>query len=76
MHLRATLIMAAAFVLVGSLHSDERPAPQHKEEGFKLFPANKIVWKDGPASLPKGAQIAVLVPVPVHKFRAGQDFGL
>jgi quercetin dioxygenase-like cupin family protein len=52
--------MAAVFVLVGSLHSDERPASQHKEEGFKLFPANKIVWKDGPASLPKGAQIAVL----------------
>lgn len=60
MRLRATVIIAAVFVLVGSLHSDERPAPPHKERGFELFPVNKIVWKDGPPSLPKRAQIAVL----------------
>jgi anti-sigma factor ChrR (cupin superfamily) len=32
---------------------------QH-EEGIRLYPADKIEWKDGPASLPKGAKIAVL----------------
>lgn len=32
----------------------------HGTEGISLFPADKIVWKAGPPSLPKGAQIAVL----------------
>ena len=37
------------------------PASGHKESaGIELFPADKIKWQDGPASLPKGAQIAVL----------------
>jgi quercetin dioxygenase-like cupin family protein len=28
--------------------------------GAQLFPSSEIQWKDGPASLPKGAKIAVL----------------
>src|SRR5262245_47337908 len=29
-------------------------------EGITLNPPDKLVWKDGPPSLPKGAQIAIL----------------
>lgn len=36
------------------------PAAGEHDEGIKLFPVDKIEWKDGPASLPRGAQIAVL----------------
>src|SRR5207249_3316164 len=43
-----------------SLHSDEPAAAKHKEGGFALFPTDKITWQEGPASLPKGAQFAVL----------------
>jgi len=60
MRLRATMVMVAVFLFSDSLHSDEGSAPKHREPAFEVFPTNKIVWKDGPASLPKGAQIAVL----------------
>lgn len=60
MRLRATLIILAAIPLAASLHSDESPAMKHKDAEFEIFPLNKIVWRDGPPSLPKGAQIAVL----------------
>lgn len=30
------------------------------EKEFKIFPVTEIMWEDGPESLPKGAQIAVL----------------
>lgn len=46
-------IVLAGFVLVA--RSDE-----HEDAGLKLFSLDAIEWKDGPASLPKGAQIAVL----------------
>src|SRR6476620_6232984 len=32
----------------------------HESEGFKLNTPDSLQWKDGPASLPKGAKIAVL----------------
>jgi hypothetical protein len=32
----------------------------HPAEGFRLYSVKEIQWKDGPASLPKGAQMAVL----------------
>src|SRR5687768_17232539 len=35
-------------------------ADDHKDGGFETFPVADIQWKDGPPSLPKGAQIAVL----------------
>ena len=39
----------------------EPPAAPKEEPGeFELFPADKIKWQEGPPSLPKGAQIAVL----------------
>ena len=60
MRLLATVVVAVIFVLSASLQGDESPATKHKEGGFEVFPVNKIEWKDGPASLPKGAQIAVL----------------
>ena len=44
----------AILTLAGSLLADD-----HDSE-FALFQPDKIEWKDGPASLPKGAKIAVL----------------
>ncbi|MFN0021712.1 MAG: cupin domain-containing protein [Pirellulaceae bacterium] len=35
-------------------------ADEHEEGKFATFPAAEIKWQDGPASLPKGAKIAVL----------------
>ncbi|MBC7853299.1 MAG: cupin domain-containing protein [Pirellulaceae bacterium] len=35
-------------------------AEEHEEGKFETFPPAEIKWQDGPASLPKGAQIAVL----------------
>src|SRR5271157_4477213 len=59
MRLQATVIVLI-FVLCASLYGDDSPSTQHREGGFEIFPVNKIVWKNGPPSLPKGAQIAVL----------------
>ena len=39
--------------------SVEVRAEEHTK-GITLNPPDKLVWIDGPASLPKGAQIAVL----------------
>src|SRR5262249_36022959 len=41
------------------IHGDSPSAPKKMDE-FGLFPSEKIKWKEGPASLPKGALIAVL----------------
>lgn len=36
------------------------PAAEHGSADAHLYPPAKIEWKDGPASLPKGAKVAVL----------------
>jgi hypothetical protein len=39
----------------------EPAAAQHKDDaGIELFPATRIKWQPGPASLPKGAMMSVL----------------
>ena len=48
-----------AFALAVSFASSSLRGDEH-EEGIALFPVKEIKWQDGPASLPKGAQIAVL----------------
>ena len=60
MRVAITAVVAGILVLSTSLHGDDSPATKHKDGGFEVFPVNKIEWKVGPASLPKGAQIAVL----------------
>ncbi len=57
---QAIVVMVAVFAVSPWLRSDGSVTAQHKEGGFELFPPEKMVWKDGPSSLPKGAQIAVL----------------
>jgi quercetin dioxygenase-like cupin family protein len=42
------------------VHGEPPVAPKHTSEGAALYPPDKIEWQDGPASLPKGAQIAIL----------------
>ena len=49
-----TLLAATFLTLAGSVLADD-----HDKE-FATFQPDKIEWKDGPASLPKGAKIAVL----------------
>ena len=53
MNLR-TSVFVVAVVLCAAAIGDEH------EEGITLNPVDKIQWKPGPPSLPKGAQIAVL----------------
>ena len=59
MRLQATIVVLT-LAFSASLHGADSPSSKHKEGGIEIFPATKIVWKDGPSSLPKGAQIAVL----------------
>ena len=47
--------LAVAVILVGSAIVAE----EHGKD-FRLFPADKTEWRDGPPSLPRGAKIAVL----------------
>lgn len=49
-----------AWFVVFSAISINAFADDHMSAGFQVHSPTKIVWKDGPASLPKGAQIAVL----------------
>ena len=54
------LTMIVASALSGALRS-EPPTQAHKESGeIELNAPDKIKWKEGPPSLPKGAMIAVL----------------
>jgi hypothetical protein len=49
-------VFAAAVVLaVAALDADD-----HEDGEFRLYPLDKIEWRDGPPSLPPGAKIAVL----------------
>jgi quercetin dioxygenase-like cupin family protein len=48
-----SLVTALAFVAVAVIGD-------HESEAFKLNTPDKLEWKDGPASLPKGAKIAIL----------------
>ena len=54
--------LAACGPLVNSaVLRGEPPADAHKEgAAIGLFPADKLKWKEGPPSLPRGAMIAVL----------------
>ncbi len=57
-----TLVVVASAAILAALISAGAPAdhPKDKMEGAALFPAADIKWQDGPPSLPKGAQFAVL----------------
>jgi quercetin dioxygenase-like cupin family protein len=55
--MRLSMILAALpLIAISSLVR----ADEHDMDGFKLYPLQTIEWKDAPASLPKGAKIAVL----------------
>ena len=60
MRLPTSFIVMAALALPALLHGDEPSSSKHQMGTFELFPADKTIRKDGPPSLPKGAQIAVL----------------
>ena len=58
----STIIVAAIAAL--ALSATLRSQPSHKGEKLaaeiEIFPAEEMKWQKGPASLPKGAKIAVL----------------
>ena len=54
MHLRNFVVVSMLAMLSVPAFGDEHG------EGISLYTVDKIEWKDGPASLPKGAQIAIL----------------
>ena len=51
--------VAALLLALGAQEHDEA-AGQQDSMGASLYPLSETKWKDGPPSLPKGAQIAVL----------------
>jgi quercetin dioxygenase-like cupin family protein len=53
-------ILAASLTFAAQDHEDARTAGQQESMEARLFPSAGIKWKEVPASLPKGAQIAVL----------------
>jgi quercetin dioxygenase-like cupin family protein len=57
---RAILVSLVAFLAVPPLQSGGLHPTAHNDGERGIFTADKIVWKNGPPSLPKGAQIAVL----------------
>jgi len=61
MRLYCALLATSAALLLSAALRSEPPNPAHKEAmDVDLYPADKIKWQTGPASLPKGAMIAVL----------------
>jgi quercetin dioxygenase-like cupin family protein len=50
------VFLVTGLVLFGAA----RAAAQNDPVKMSLYPPGEIVWKDGPASLPKGAKMAVL----------------
>ena len=60
--MRASLCLALlSTVILPVAARSQPPASGHDPSGgIQLFPPETIQWREGPASLPKGAQIAVL----------------
>lgn len=54
------VIVIGTIAMPACLLCDEPRGKEHNDGKFEIFPINKIEWKPGPSSLPKGAQIAVL----------------
>lgn len=57
--MRLLLVLIVFAVALPTTTYADHPTPGHMG-AFEIFPLDKIVWKDGPPSLPKGAKIAVL----------------
>ena len=59
---RSILFPVAGFVLivsVGQLHAQQKMVEHQQADHVMVVPAD-LTWKDGPASLPKGAKSAVI----------------
>ena len=58
MRLRWIFTAFALFSVVA--HGQPQSETQHESDGIMLYPAAALKWRDGPPSLPKWSQIAVL----------------
>ena len=56
----AAYLLVGAMVLPAMVNSQPAAQDHKKSSGIELFPPDAIKWQQGPASLPKGALIAVL----------------
>lgn len=59
---RSFLFPVAGLVLIvsiGQLHAQQKMVEHQQSDHIMVVPAD-LTWKDGPASLPKGAQFAVI----------------
>ncbi len=54
------VLLAFAFITVSVAHGLNQSSHEKNTADFSIFAPSTIEFKDGPASLPKGAQIAVL----------------
>jgi hypothetical protein len=54
------MAIATAALVVSLGQAAAQPPDRRQSEGLNLFPPGRIEWKNGPASLPPGAKIAVL----------------
>jgi quercetin dioxygenase-like cupin family protein len=55
-----TLVLAGALVLWAAVRGQSQASAPTEPADIELFAADKIKWRKGPPSLPKGAEIAVL----------------
>lgn len=53
-------ILLACVAQAAVVHGDPPERAHTSPADFALYPADKIVWQEGPASLPAGARFAVL----------------
>lgn len=58
--MKTKLILTAVATAVSASVLLFAAEPSHEKMAANLYPPAEIQWKDGPPSLPKGAQIAVL----------------
>ena len=62
-HTHSAFALALALALTASgqvTRAGQERAPDTQKAEMSLYPTAEIVWKDGPASLPAGAKVAVL----------------
>ncbi len=58
--MRALICLAVAGIALISVNGRCQPPDHNQTSGIELFPSDGIKWQKGPASLPKGAMMAVL----------------
>ena len=67
MRFATSLVATLAIIPAAFLQGDEAALKKHANGGIRISPVEKIRWTEGPPSLPRGAQIAVLEGDPTRE---------